>query len=67
MTRRKILTLTGPDMVAKVYRDSEWDEYRVTVAKHGETPNPEASYHTSDKEEAIQHALAAAFPTTFAA
>lgn len=40
---------------AKVYRDAEWEEYRVkhyTDGKH----HTEADYHTDDKEEAHHHA-----------
>jgi hypothetical protein len=35
----------------KVYPDTEWQEYRVTIPG-----NPNASYHTDDKADALSHA-----------
>jgi hypothetical protein len=37
--------------VAKVYRDAEWDEHRVTFHKNG-VHNKNADYHTDDKDDA---------------
>lgn len=40
---------------AKVYRDHEWDEYRVKHYKDGKHLT-KADYHTDDKHEALDHA-----------
>lgn len=37
---------------AKVYRDAEWQEYRVKFFVNGQHNEP-ADYHTNDKEDAI--------------
>ena len=57
MTRKKIAEFDPPDgdKGAKVYRDSEWNEYRVvfyrsTVKQEG------ADYHTSDRQDALDTA-----------
>lgn len=50
------------DRVAKVYRDSEFDEYRVHLYIRGEWHAP-ANYHTSDKSDAIETALAMVRPS----
>ena len=49
------VTNTSTNRVSKVYRDSEWNEYVVEfyiagVKQHG------ASYHTSDREDAMDTA-----------
>ena len=49
MGLRLIATIVGHDEVVKVYRDSEWDEYRVRVVG----ASAESAYHTSDKEDAM--------------
>lgn len=55
MSLRKIQTVAGVDKVAKVYRDSEFDEYRVTFFLNGQKING-ADYHTGDKQDAIDTA-----------
>lgn len=52
MALKLIMKITGPDESAKVYRDSEWNEYRVRVDGAG----PESTYHTDDKADAISTA-----------
>lgn len=47
MARKLIRTLEGTQTV-KVYRDSEWDEYVVSVVG-----NPDADYHTNDRADAV--------------
>lgn len=55
MALRKIHTATGSDKVAKVYRDVEWNEYRVIYYLNGQKLNG-ADYHTDDKADAINTA-----------
>lgn len=57
MARKKIHTATSfnGDKEAKVYRDSEWNEYRVCFYHHG-VKITDGDYHTSDKEDAIDSA-----------
>ena len=53
MSRRKIDERTRAVFVAKVYKDTEWNEYRVTIS-HIDTPLEIIStYHTDDKDDAI--------------
>jgi hypothetical protein len=55
MALRKIITLqAGPDHVT-VYRDSEWDEYRVRFYYDGKLHEP-ADYHDDDKQSAMDTA-----------
>lgn len=45
---------------ARVYRDTEWDEYCVKFYDHKGTYLDAADYHTSDKEDAFataEHAI----------
>jgi hypothetical protein len=52
-TRKKIYEVKRPDgAVAKVYRDAEWNEYRVRFYFDG-LLNEDADYFTSDKQDAI--------------
>lgn len=46
---------TGQLLVGKVYRDAEWNEYRVKFYADGHY-NPRADYHTDDKKDAIDTA-----------
>ena len=61
--RRAVHQLAHPllvALVARVYRDAEWNEYRVTLAH--ETVGgalvalPDATYHTDDKGDALNTA-----------
>lgn len=51
MTLRKIQTLTGPKGVVTIYRDAEWEEWRVVRKGQRGT-----GYHTNDKQDAIDTA-----------
>lgn len=53
-TRRANLStmVTVPIREARVYRDAEWDEYRVRYYREG-VRQPTADYHTDDKAEAL--------------
>lgn len=51
----KHTTSLGIVHTAKVYRDSEWNEYVVQFAKDRNT-NFKASYHTGDKADGIDTA-----------
>ena len=61
MTMRKILqvTATNPDTLvvraATVYRDSQWNEYKVTLKLDGVFQRG-ADYLTDDKQDAIDTA-----------
>lgn len=60
MAKRLVHTAThttgaGTVHTAKVYRDSEWNEWAVLFAKDRNT-NFKASYHTGDKQDAIDAA-----------
>jgi hypothetical protein len=50
-------TMKLNDLSVKVYRDTEWDEYSVRVFKNG-VEQVMASYHTDDKQDAIDTARA---------
>lgn len=54
---RKIATAAIGDRLAKVYRDCEWDEYRVKFYLNG-TYQKGADYHTDAREDAIGTAIA---------
>lgn len=60
---KRIHIETQGDKMAKVYRDSEWDEFRVRLYIRGELNAP-ADYHTSDKADAIATAAAMVRPQT---
>jgi hypothetical protein len=52
---RKIAQFDSGNMSVKVYRDIEWNEYRVKIYRdnmHEES----ADYHTDDKEDALDTA-----------
>lgn len=60
MAKRLIHTETfttslGITHTAKVYRDSEWNEYAVQFARNKNT-NFKASYHTGDMRDAVDTA-----------
>lgn len=46
MARKLIKTLTVGTRTAKVYRDAEWNEYRIVFDCGG-------TYHTDDKVDAL--------------
>lgn len=52
---RLIATYAGSGVHAKVYRDSEWNEYRVKFYRYNQHLT-EADYHTPDKLDAIHTA-----------
>jgi len=54
---KRIHTTTLGDKVAKVYRDSEFNEYRVRLYIQGKLNEP-ADYFTGDKDDAIDTAFA---------
>jgi hypothetical protein len=60
---KRIHTETLGDKAAKVYRDSEWQEYRVRLYIRGELHAP-ADYHTDSKADAIETAFAMVRPST---
>lgn len=53
--KRKIQEFAKNGKVAKVYRDSDWEEYCVTFYANG-SKLANADYHTSDKADAIDTA-----------
>ena len=55
MARRKIYEVSHENITAKVYRDSEWNEFRVRFYFDG-ILNEDADYFCADKQEAIQNA-----------
>lgn len=57
MALRKIESIinTKLNLTAVVYRDADWDEYRVKHHVNGEY-QAEADYHCDDKAEAQNHA-----------
>lgn len=56
MGLRKIYECTDCGQTVKVYRDSEWQEYRVRSYPNGKLYAP-ADYHTTDKQDALDTAL----------
>jgi hypothetical protein len=44
-------------LIVKIYRDTEWDEYVVRLFKNG-IEQVLASYHTDDKQDALDTAQA---------
>lgn len=58
---KRIHIETLGDKTAKVYRNSEFDEYRVRLYLKGELYVP-ADYHTGDKADAIETAFAMVRP-----
>jgi len=53
---RKIHEVTGPKGTAKIYRDAEWQEYRVKFFTPEGEHLKEADHHTDDKGDAKQTA-----------
>jgi len=52
MSLRKIQSFTKATRVATVYRDSEWNEYRVTF-RFTDCSASDGTYHCDDKAEAL--------------
>lgn len=50
---RLIATYAGPRVYAKVYRDIDWNEYRVKFYLGTGKHLTEADYHTDDKQDAL--------------
>ena len=55
MARKKVYEVSSGNVTAKVYRDSEWNEFRVRFYFDG-ILNEDADYFTTDKEDAIESA-----------
>lgn len=55
MARRKIATFENESDKAIVYRDPDWNEYRVVFYRDG-VKLPDANYYTGDKEDAMSTA-----------
>ena len=53
---RLIATYAGPRVYAKVYRDIDWNEYRVKFYLGTGKHLTEADYHTNDKQDALDAA-----------
>lgn len=53
MALRLIETLINGNNTAKVYRDAEWQEYRVKFWQNGFRQPERTDYHTDDKQDAI--------------
>lgn len=68
MARKKIAEFENVDGTLKacVYRDAEWNEYRVTFYAEGvKLPGSDgvtADYHTDDKREALDNAARYVWP-----
>lgn len=55
MARRKIGEVNNGRKTAKIYRDSEWNEFRVRLyVDH--VLNPASDYHTDDESDAFDTA-----------
>lgn len=52
MARKKIQTYTNGNREARVYRDSEWEEYRTVFYVDG-VKQQNADHHTDDKQDAF--------------
>lgn len=55
MARKLIRTFTTNDRTAKVYRDSEWGEWRVVFYLDG-VKQAGSDYHAGDKEDSLHMA-----------
>lgn len=61
MSLKRIHVETNGDRTVKVYRDSEWNEYRARLYESGKLYAP-ADYHTDDRTDAIETAKKMAEP-----
>lgn len=57
MPLRKIQSFTKATRIATVFRDSEWNEYRVTF-RFTDCGASDGTYYTDDKAEALRVAEA---------
>ena len=55
MALRLLETMTYAGQTVKIYRDAEWQEWRVRLYPEGRLHAP-ADYHTSDKADALHAA-----------
>jgi hypothetical protein len=58
---RKIGAVTFNHYEARIYRDAEWEEWRVKLYIHG-NHQKDADYHTNDKSDACHTAEAMVSP-----
>jgi hypothetical protein len=56
MTKRLIATITGTVRTVKVYRDAEWNEYTCVPQDASRTDREARTYHTDDKQDALNTA-----------
>jgi hypothetical protein len=59
MALRSIITILAPEPVplaARVYRDDEWNEYRVRLFLNGALWKASTDYHTDSRQDAIRTA-----------
>lgn len=56
MALRKIATFPAVGATVTVYRDAEWQEYRVRVTLPGVVKMGDTDYHTDDKADALSTA-----------
>lgn len=56
MAKRMIDKCWNGEVVVRVYWDYEWTEFQVTLESCGKKI-PSATYHTNDREDAIQTSL----------
>lgn len=52
MSRRKITECRRAVFVAKIYKDAEWNEYRVTLSHIDDPQNVLSTYHSDDLQDA---------------
>jgi hypothetical protein len=57
MTRRKIDAVVFGDVIVTVYRDADWNEFQAVITMPIAQRNPDATYFTDDKEDAMHTAL----------
>jgi hypothetical protein len=55
---KKVTQIDDGDNYAVVYRDAEYDEFRVKFYKAGKYIGDKADYHTDDKADAVGTAKA---------
>lgn len=56
MALRLIQSTSNSGKTMKVYRDTEWGEYRTRLYFNG-VLQPKSDYHTDDKDDAIETGL----------
>ena len=50
-------TITIRNNTAKIYRDTEWEEFRVKFFRDNDYLGEDADYYCGDKEDAVQTAM----------